>query len=416
VCCFSRPVKHVSATHIFARHVGAGESRRQALVYSMNVEIDADLAMVLPIPVVATARGAEDAVSFVDLSAYPQLFVDLRAAFPELLSYPKGRGLRAPQSRLARPKLEVHDVGAFVASFVPSPRDFDRLDDRFRLSPTVFAARKEYADYGFAVFQLKPQKGWFGKIKRQTVHPMAFTFPSRRPRALFYPTLHVHDQAVPDEASFDHSLYCQTDDPVLDGTLPFERSEKNVGAHVDASRTQGLVDGAAIALRQVVIGTRANTDHWYDPPACSGAHVLRGEGELFAFKLSATAAYYTEFGHPPARRWREVARTKLDALHAALLEGALRLTSERRDDWRLIPLTEDLAKAWLSNDDVYCAGQTGFERADVGKELPLRLAIATRTDAVETQQVDLGFRYVPPPEVIAEIRGHLDAIVSRAVA
>ena len=79
MCCFSRPVKHVSATQIFARLM---PEQRQALVYSMNVEIEDDLAMVLPIPV--PAGSPDDAVSFVSLEGYDLFFDDLAAAFPSV--------------------------------------------------------------------------------------------------------------------------------------------------------------------------------------------------------------------------------------------------------------------------------------------------------------------------------------------
>lgn len=409
MCCFSRPIKHVSATQIFARHL---DGVRQALVYSMNLEIDEELAMVLPIPVVPGA--GEEAVTFVDLSAYPKLFTDLGRAFPEPPSYGLTRGL-APARLEAAATLVVHDVGDFVASFVPTPRDFSRLDKRFQLSPEVFKSRSEYADYGFAVFQLKPRKKWFRGFKPQTIHPMAFAFPSRRPRALFYPTLHVHDGSVPERASFDHSLYCQTDDAVLAKTIPFRQSEGPLGDHVDAERTNKLVDGKLHGYRNVVMHDHPNDDHWYDPPACSGPHKLSGEGELFAFKLSATAAYYTEFGHPPARRWHEAARTKLDALHDALLDGCKTLTAQHRDDWHLIGPRPELEPVWLSNDKVYGSGNEGPTLLEVGKERAVRISVSTDSQDVEPQRVDLAFSRVPSSAVIGEIRQALNAIVARAV-
>lgn len=122
MCCFSGPVHDVSATRIFARHLGGD---RQALVYSMNVEVAEELAMVLPLPVAAGA--GEDALSFVDLSAYPTFFGDLADAFPVRRSGSRGGQMAAVR---AMPTLAVHDVGDFVASYVPTPRDFDRLDRR----------------------------------------------------------------------------------------------------------------------------------------------------------------------------------------------------------------------------------------------------------------------------------------------
>jgi hypothetical protein len=238
----------------------------------MNIEIADELAMVLPLPI--AHDSSESAVQFVDLSSYPTLFVDLAKAFPDIYSYPKSRGI-ARQARLQQPKLEVHDVGAFVASFVPSPRDFDRLDDRFRLSPAVFEKREEYTDYGFAVFQLKPKKRWLGlSIGRQTIHPMAFTFPTRKPSLLFFPTLHVHDgNDVPEHAPFDHSLYFQSDKPLYfqsDKPLvsAFEKSAASIEKHVDVARSKDLI-AKAPAYRRVIEGEQANGDTWIATPADS---------------------------------------------------------------------------------------------------------------------------------------------------
>jgi hypothetical protein len=257
MCLFSRPVKHVSRTNIFARLLP--EERRQILIYSMNVEIADELAMVLPLPIAAEA--SEDCVRFVDLSGYAPLFVHLAKGFPVTYSYPKSRGIM-PQ-RQGPPKLQVHDVGAFEASFVPSPRDFARLDDRFRLSKAVFEKRAEYKDYGFAVFQLKPQKGFFGQLKRQTIHPMAFTFPTRRPASLFFPTLHVHDgDDVPERALFDHSLFCQFQQtPMID--QGFEKSDRSMEKCVDIKRSKDLI-APKMAYRRVIDSEQVNADCWIE--------------------------------------------------------------------------------------------------------------------------------------------------------
>ncbi|MBZ0235908.1 MAG: hypothetical protein K8M05_26510, partial [Deltaproteobacteria bacterium] len=266
MCCFSGRVAHVGGTNIFARRVGA----RQALVYAMNVELDDAVAMVLPLPV---ARAAEDALAFVDLSGYATFFRDLAAAFPQ----PQAKasfGLAA--SRGAGPTLKVHDVGDFVASFAPTPADLDRLDERFRISPELFAARPEYRDWGFAVFQLKPREAtWWPPWKKaarreQTIHPMAFVFESREPDALFFPTVHVHDGTVPALASFDHTLYAQVDDGELGRTLAWEASEARTERIVKVERAAGLVDGVLPPQRQRYSSRLRNVDLWLRP-ATAGA-------------------------------------------------------------------------------------------------------------------------------------------------
>ena len=93
------------------------------------------------------------------------------------------------------------EVGSFVASFVPTVKDFSRLDEQFRLPDGTWDKLPAYKDYGFAVFKLK--KG------EQKVHPMAFEFPRADKTRLFFPTVHIHDGKVHDQAGFDHVLYCQ---------------------------------------------------------------------------------------------------------------------------------------------------------------------------------------------------------------
>src|ERR1041385_1208875 len=77
MCCFSQPVRSVSATNIFAR---PDENGRQLLVYSMSLNADKDLAMILPLPV-KTPAGEKD-VQFIDLKGYAEFFTDLLSGFP----------------------------------------------------------------------------------------------------------------------------------------------------------------------------------------------------------------------------------------------------------------------------------------------------------------------------------------------
>src|SRR5262249_51979047 len=147
MCCFSQPVELVADTNIFAR----SDNGRQFLVYSMSYAARSELAMVLPLPV--PPGPSEDAVRFINLQRYPTFFDDLRRGFPPRMLYPRCLGARAIS--LDAPKLRVHDVGDFEASFVPRIADFDRLDERFRIPPDVWARLPAYHDFGFAVFKLK---------------------------------------------------------------------------------------------------------------------------------------------------------------------------------------------------------------------------------------------------------------------
>lgn len=242
MCCFSGPVRFVGQTQIFARALGHG---RQALVYGMTVEAEADVAMILPLPVPPGA--AEDDVSFVDLSEYPELFQDVARGFPAPAAFGAPRSPPVPQALLS-----VKQVGAFEASFVPGVEDFARLDPRFRLPETLISAFPGYADYGFAVFQLRAGP-------RSAVHPMAFTFPRRETDALFFPTVHVHDGEAHPTAAFDHQLYCQWPHAL---PSPWWRPGPPASQHVDVGRALGLVDGDQPVAGLTLIGDRPNEDVW----------------------------------------------------------------------------------------------------------------------------------------------------------
>lgn len=196
MCCFSRPVQDVSDTKIFAR---LGEGVSQFLAYAMSLTAKEELAMVLPLPVVK--GSGEDAVKFINLEKYPQLFEDLWKGFPPPRSATSYGPKPATAVATAQAPLKVQSVGSFDASFVPTIADFSRLDERFRLPADVWTKLPGYADYGFAVFKFKAAHG--------AAHPMAFSFPSATPQTLFYPTLHIHDGQIHNKEKFDHTLYAQ---------------------------------------------------------------------------------------------------------------------------------------------------------------------------------------------------------------
>ena len=145
MCCFSRKVESVTNTNIFARD---SKSPMQFLVYSMNFSAAEDLAMILPIPV---PKGtAEKGVRFINLEKYPDFFAAMDRGFPK-----PGFVAAAPAGGVGKKPLEVVDVGAFEASFVPTVNDFGRLDERFRLPAGTWDKLPQYKAYGFAVFKLK---------------------------------------------------------------------------------------------------------------------------------------------------------------------------------------------------------------------------------------------------------------------
>lgn len=245
MCIFSQTVRHVSNTRVFARVVGV----RQYLTYEMRLASEADVAMILPLP---TKTADEAQVTFIDFSDYPKFFDDMDRCFPRMISRGLDLGALAASGG---PSLPVHRVGAFDASFVPSVADFGRLDPRFRLPDTVWR-RLPYADFGFAVFQLRA-----GDAR---VHPMAFSFETRAPDAVFFPTAHVHDGAVHETASFDHSLYSQGAGDSTDWErgkiLPSE--VMNFGNFLISDRTKGVVDPRIPVVRRELQGSHPNQDVW----------------------------------------------------------------------------------------------------------------------------------------------------------
>src|SRR5262245_41490467 len=242
MCCFSKTVKLVADTNIFAR---AAEQGRQYLVYSMKVGAAEDLAMILPISVPPTPK--EGAVRFINLEKYPEFFDDLRSGFPPPPA-PKVAGGTRGGAQLALPKVEV---GSFVASFVPKIKDFARLDAEFRLPDGVWDKLPQYKDWGFAVFQLK--KG------EKKIHPMAFDFPRRDAQSLFFPTVHIHDGTVPQRAKFDHMLFCQLTGGEM--VMDWDESAQLADAFMTKLKeANGIIEPKAHVYRNVMKGTFKNTD------------------------------------------------------------------------------------------------------------------------------------------------------------
>ncbi len=415
MCCFSRPVKHVGGTSIFARDLG---DERQALVYEMSLETDESLAMILPLPV--PPGSAEDAVDFVSLEAYPALFRDMARAFPSELELSRG-GL-APQS-LRPHRLKVHAVGAFEASFVPSVADFARLDERFRLPPDVWDRLPRYADWGFAVFKLAAaEPGFWSRLFRrgargQRVHPMAFRFVRRDPSRLFFPTVHVHDGKVHARADFDHVLYCQPD-PVLAATLGWERSDERVGASVRDTRTEGLVDGDARVYRHMMIGSHDNEDQVLRSPRC--AHPERLRRRMARHELAIRGAAANGWS-PGETRWRQTALEHLDCISAALPE----LVEAALDGLEAQPIADDPG---ASPVDFERKGIDGVFRSPFmflegtpleGSPRTPKPGVATRvrfavsTSRIEPQHIWLTFAEAPSVRVAATIHDALVAVLEQ---
>lgn len=263
MCLFSGAVREVSGTRVYAGPRDDGAGIHQRIAYQMTAAVPDSLAMVLPIP--TPPNPAEDAVTFVDFSSCPAFFTYLDALFPSeraaLLGAPLARGGFGPPQNLV-----VHDVGEFEASFVPTLADFARLDPRFRLPEDVWSKLPQYADWSFCVFKLKPEpkpkKGVFSFLSSDPPplprkrHPMAFDFPRRNPKEIFFPTVHVHDGEVHATADFDHTLYVQLDNP----SLPegWESQQTSTDSLHDTAKT--FVRPERPMFRKQVKGSHPNRD------------------------------------------------------------------------------------------------------------------------------------------------------------
>lgn len=248
MCIFSRAVHHVSATKLFARR----EGQIQHLIYAMNFQAENPLAMILPTP---TPNGSpEDATVFLDLSGYPEIFKDLDKGFPEPQSRGMSRGTKG-MGGPASPRLRVHSVGSFNASFAPSSADLNRLDEQFRLPEDIaWKVDGRYPGWGYVVAKLKPNTG------AQAVHPLAFNFPTRLPEGeIFFPTLHVHNGSELEErADFDHAIYFQ-DRPAAPNE-GWRRATTPAGRHVNLAKAKGLVLEDAPYFKRTIRGRERNED------------------------------------------------------------------------------------------------------------------------------------------------------------
>ncbi|MBI3856036.1 MAG: hypothetical protein HY293_10140 [Planctomycetes bacterium] len=249
MCCFSGPVERVADTSIFARSVEKG---RQLLVYSMTIAAKTQVAMILPLPV--PPGSPDDAVRFVDLKGYPEFFPDLKQGFPE----PKPRSLvgavrAAPAAAAEKAEpLVVVQVGDFEASFVPAIKDFGRLDPRFRLPDQTWESLPAYKEYGFAVFKLREGA--------TTIHPMAFEFPRADASKVFFPTVHIHDGKVHEDAEFDHALYCQKREEDKTSLPEWRESPLLASAFMNVAKSQGIINGNAHCYLRKIKGKQKNQD------------------------------------------------------------------------------------------------------------------------------------------------------------
>lgn len=413
MCIFSRGVRHVGATRIFAGHRDDG---RQSLIYSMEVELAAPTAMVLPLP--TPAGVGEDAVTFVSLADYPTIFEDLEQAFPPMFlaaGAPQGRSLNAVA---AAPTLVVHRVGAFVASFAPTAADLDRLDHQFRLSDAARAAVTAGRDgWSFAVVQLD-------STRREHVHPIALLFPRRDPTVLYVPTTHVHGDAVPATARFDHTVYFQPD-PAIAHTVPAQPSHGPIERHVALTRARGLVRGLP-TFCQPLHDELVNDDVYVMLPPGVAAGDLRGEGVGWRFEISVRQGFDLQPGnqrrrddartveqHPTAPAhldaWHRSARGRGGAVAAAVRGWCERFAREHAG--ALTAITPELPAYYYNGNQLW-----SDRHAMQIQSGPGTIDFRPWSQRVEFQRVVLGFARVPEVAVADAWRQDLVRAIDSAAA
>ncbi len=401
MCIFSQAIELVAKTKIFARGLPDG---RQVLIYSMDITANEPVAMVLPLPV--PPNGPDGAIEFVDLSGYRDVMDDLANAFPDLRiatqSLTLGRSRGAPSN-----VLEVHRVGDFEASYVPSPRDFERLDPRFRIPAGVIDAQPRYADYGFAVFQLRTTAH-----ERSSIHPMAMWFPRRDPQELFFPTVHVHDGSVPERASFDHELYAQHD-PIVARLCGWNWSKGNLGRYV-RNKARDVIDRDAGGHALAIHGPGPNRDFVLRPPPVA-LEDLDVRGETYAYSIRASYGFRLE-GHVQYPRWRDTMSNRLPALCAGMRAGLAELAVARASSWRLAPLTPELPPYFMNGRQLWGGTDYTNGRRAASPNGPGHLVLKPFTDLVEPQNVMLGFSKMPSETDAQAIDRELCALLDRAVA
>lgn len=383
---FSRHVEHVSATKIFA---GVAPDGRQTLIYSMTVTVTEPLAMVLPLPV--PADGPDDAVEFVNLEGYAELFTDLKKAFPDQAIYAQALGRGVPKMG-PPPKLVVHQVGAFVASYVPHSRDFARLDPRFRLSPGVLDALPHYTDWGFAVFQLD-------KSKQKPIHPMAMRFPRRDPASIYFPLTHVHDGKLPAKATFDHALYAQLPE-LIAAVSDWTPSTKALGHYVD-NRANHVIDVHRGGHVKALFGDGPNQDLWMRAPSGITLEDLAGGGTSYRYRVNAR--YVFAAPHHQYPRWTVTAATKLPALCRGMRDGLAALTARNAQAWQLGSLTQGGEAYFMNGDQLWLGSDYMTGRREMEPQGSGWVAFRPFSKSVEPQEITLAFSTMPTEEDAREI-------------
>lgn len=227
----------VRQTRIFARTAGD----EQVIVYQNYIVSDEPAAMILPIP---EATNQENAVEFINMENHEYFFRDLNWCFQSERDR-QMREARFKSCSLGLDALAVEDVGSFIASYVPSQQDFERLDPQFRFSSDIWDELPQYENFGFVVFQFKAGK--------HEPHPMAFRFKTTKPDYVYFPTVHIHDGQLHDTGHFDHVFFTQT----VKGICGLATTAEDLGPRIVLPKT-----GSGLAPPEYQYNGKCLEDNW----------------------------------------------------------------------------------------------------------------------------------------------------------
>jgi hypothetical protein len=89
---------------------------------------------------------------------------------------------------------------------------------------------------------------------------MAFSFPRRNTKSLFFPTVHIHDGEVHSKAEFDHTLYCQPGESERPTIHEWNESFANAERFMAVDKTKRLILGDQHCYQKQLHGMLPNRD------------------------------------------------------------------------------------------------------------------------------------------------------------
>lgn len=209
MCIFSGDVEEVNNTKIFISVVYPAKleikkDKRykvpvgkplQLVIYSNAVQNNDNIAMILPFPLIS----GKNRVKILDMSKYSNFFDDIELMFPSINT----NNTRSSNNYFDSDELlEVHYVGNYKASIVPSFSSFDKLQyNEFNLKPDVKELLKKYYynRFGFMVCIIN------NNTKKSQFHPFAYVHEIRDDNRIFIPTRHYHKKYVKNYYSKYHT-------------------------------------------------------------------------------------------------------------------------------------------------------------------------------------------------------------------